>query len=60
MEANKAKSVLRITEAAELLCISTGLAYDLARRGELPGCSRIGRKRFLVSRAALEKAIELR
>ena len=43
-----------VEDAARLLGISRGLAYDLARRGELPGACRLGSKRFVVSRQALE------
>ena len=40
---------LTIEQAAGLAGISRSLAYDLARRGELPGVVRLGR-RLLVSR----------
>jgi excisionase family DNA binding protein len=44
-----------LTEAAERLGISRGLAYEAASRGELPVC-RIGR-RILVPRAALARLL---
>ena len=44
--------VLTIPAAAELLGISTDLAYDLARRNELPGAVHLGR-RWVVSRPRL-------
>ena len=44
--------VLSVPEAAELLGISRDLAYDLARRGELPGAVQLGR-RWVVSRPKL-------
>lgn len=44
--------VLTISEAAALLRISRGLAYELARRNELP-VMRLGR-RVMVSRRALD------
>jgi len=44
--------VMSVTEAAKLLGISRGLAYELARTGRLP-CVRLGR-RLVVPRAALE------
>ncbi len=44
--------VLTIPEAATLLRISRGLAYELARRNELP-VIRLGR-RIVVSRRALD------
>ena len=43
--------VVSVTEAAELLGISRGLAYELARGGQLPSL-RLGR-RLVVPRAAL-------
>lgn len=51
------RRTLNIPEAAELLGISRGLAYELARRDELPVpvlC--LGRRR-VVSRAALNAAL---
>ena len=35
-------NVVSVPEAAELLGISKDLAYDLARRGELPGAFQLG------------------
>ena len=49
---------LSIEEACRLYGIGRTLGYDLARRGELPGVIRLGR-RLLVSRPALEKALGL-
>ena len=43
---------LTIPEAAELLGVSRGVAYEAARTGELPGVIRLGR-RLLVSRVRL-------
>jgi excisionase family DNA binding protein len=43
--------VMSVEEAARLLGISRGLAYELARRGDLP-CLRLGR-RMVVPRVAL-------
>jgi excisionase family DNA binding protein len=48
--------VVSVTEAAELLGISRGLAYELARTGELPSL-RLGR-RLVVPRAALLSWLE--
>jgi excisionase family DNA binding protein len=45
-----------IDEAARLLGISRGLAYKLAREGQLPGAISLGR-RFVVARAALERLL---
>ena len=43
-----------IKEAAAKLGISKNLAYELARRGELPGVIKLGEKRIVVSRIQLE------
>jgi excisionase family DNA binding protein len=43
---------LTVPEAAELLGVSRGVAYEAARSGELPGVIRLGR-RLLVSKAHL-------
>ena len=48
--------VLSVTEAAGLLGISRGLAYELVARGELPSL-RLGR-RILVPRRALVALLE--
>jgi excisionase family DNA binding protein len=45
-----------LTEAAERLGISRGLAYEAAHRGELPVC-RFGR-RLLVPRVALDRLLD--
>jgi excisionase family DNA binding protein len=54
MSDQEARATFSVEEAATLLGIGRGLAYDLARRGELPGVFRLGR-RLLVSRTALER-----
>ena len=46
-----------IKEAAAKLGISKNLAYDLARRGELPGVIRLGDKRLVVSKIQLENLL---
>jgi excisionase family DNA binding protein len=48
---SEGRLVVSVTEAAELLGISRGLAYELARAGQLPTL-RLGR-RLVVPRAAL-------
>lgn len=48
--------VVSVPEAAELLGISKDLAYDLARRGELPGAFQLGR-RWRVSLVRLRGAV---
>ncbi|HUV45183.1 MAG TPA: helix-turn-helix domain-containing protein [Dehalococcoidales bacterium] len=57
MESNE-KLTLTIPEAARRLGISRNLAYDIARRGELPGLIRLGRKRMVVSKHMLTKLLE--
>ncbi len=47
---------LTVEEAAQLLGISRGLAYEMARCGKLP-VVRFGR-RLLVSRGALERMLD--
>ena len=47
-----------VTEAAKMLSISKNLAYDLARRGELPGAIRLGQRRIVVSLRQLERLLE--
>lgn len=48
-----------VEEACDRLGIGRTLGYELARRGELPGVIRLGR-RLLVSRPALEQALDAR
>ena len=48
---SEGRLVVSVTEAAELLGISRGLAYELARSGQLPSL-RLGR-RLVVPRVAL-------
>ena len=48
--------VLSVTEAAGMLGISRGLAYELVARGELPSL-RLGR-RIVVPRRALEALLD--
>jgi excisionase family DNA binding protein len=46
--------VISVPEAAGVLGISVGKAWDLARRGQLPGVLRIGHS-VKVSKAVLEE-----
>lgn len=48
---------VNITTAARMLGISKNLAYDLAKRGELPGAIKLGQKRVVVSRMQLENLL---
>jgi len=50
-------ATVSVSQAAELLGIGRNLAYELARRGELPGALRLGR-RIVVSKKALEAFLE--
>lgn len=59
MEEHTESLTLSVDEAALQLGIGRSLAYDLARRGELPGVLRLGR-RLVVSRAILEQALGVR
>ena len=49
---------LKVKQAAAMLGISKNLAYELARRGELPGVIRLGQKRLVVSRLAIERLLQ--
>ena len=51
------KATMRVEDAARFLGIGRQLAYDLAKKNELPGALRLGR-RIVVSRAALERFLE--
>ena len=59
-QGNETKSIERLTvtveEAAQLIGISRGLAYEMARCGKLP-VVRFGR-RLLVPRRALERMLD--
>lgn len=60
MRTNQAdRLTMTVEEACRLLGVGRTVGYDLARRGELPGVIRLGR-RFVVSRPALEDALGLR
>lgn len=47
---------MTVEEACRLLGVGRTVGYELARRGELPGVLRQGR-RLVVSRLALEQAL---
>ena len=55
---NTQKMTLSIPEVAETLGISRNLAYELAARGELPGLIRLGEKRVVCSRLAIERLLQ--
>jgi excisionase family DNA binding protein len=50
------RRTMNVDEAAKALGISRASAYELARRGELPGAIRLG-GRVVVSKAALERVV---
>ncbi len=52
------KLTYSIPEVGKMLGISRNLAYELARRGELPGVIHLGEKRMVVSKSAILKLIE--
>ncbi len=54
IESTEPRRTLTVEQAAAQLGIGRSLAYELARRGELPGALRLG-GRIVVSRAALER-----
>jgi predicted DNA-binding transcriptional regulator AlpA len=55
---NNGRLTMTIPEVAKALGISKALAYELARRDELPvKVLRIGQKRLLVSRIAFERVM---
>ena len=51
---NNERLTLNIKQAAAMLGISKNLAYELAKRGKLPGAIKLGQKRMVVSRIQLE------
>jgi len=55
---NTEKLTLSIPEAAKTLGISRNLAYELAARGELPGVIKLGQKRVVCSRLAIERLLQ--
>lgn len=52
------KLTYSIPEVGKILGISRNLAYELARKGELPGLIHLGEKRMVVSKSAIQKLIE--
>ena len=49
---------LSVAEAGAMLGISRNLAYELARRGELPGTIKLGQKRLVVSRIIIVRLLQ--
>ena len=58
MISNDERLTVSIKQAAIMLGISKNLAYQLARAGELPGVIRLGKKRMVCSRAAIERLLD--
>lgn len=50
------RRTMNLEEWAREVGVGRSLAYELARRGEIPGLLKLG-NRYLVSRAALEKML---
>lgn len=55
---NNERLTLTVAEAGAMLGISRNLAYELARRGELPGTIKLGQKRLVVSKLAIERLLQ--
>ena len=55
---NNERLTLTVAEAGAMLGISRNLAYELARRGELPGIIKLGQKRLVVSKLAIERLLQ--
>ena len=53
MTQQQEKQTFTVEEAAKILGVGRQTAYDLARKGELPGVRRLGR-RVIVSKTELE------
>ncbi len=52
------KLTVSVAEAAAMLGISRNLGYLLARQGQLPGVLKLGQKRLVVSKVAIEKLLQ--
>ena len=50
-------ATVTVGQAAKILGIGRQTAYNLAKKGELPGCRRLG-KRYVISKAALCEYLE--
>lgn len=55
---NGEKLTYSVPEAAEVLGIGRNLAYELAKRGELPGLIHLGEKRVVVSKLAIDRLLQ--
>ncbi len=52
------KLTISVAEAAAMLGISRNLGYNLARQGKLPGVLKLGEKRLVVSKVAIERLLQ--
>ena len=52
------KLTISVEEASKMLGISRNLGYLLARQGLLPGVLKLGQKRIVVSKVAIEKMLQ--
>lgn len=52
------KLTISVEEASKMLGISRNLGYLLARQGQLPGVLKLGQKRLVVSKVAIEKMLQ--
>ena len=52
------KLTISVEEASAMLGISRNLGYLLARQGQLPGVLKLGQKRLVVSKVAIEKMLQ--
>ena len=55
---NSERLTYSIAEACVLLGVSRNLGYQLAKRGELPGLIRLGSKRRVVSKLAINRLLK--
>ena len=51
------RATCSVEEAATILGIGRRLAYEMARDGRLPGTIRLGKRRLVVSRIALDRLL---
>jgi predicted DNA-binding transcriptional regulator AlpA len=52
------KLTISVEEASRMLGISRNLGYLLARQGQLPGVLKLGQKRLVVSKVAIERLLQ--
>jgi excisionase family DNA binding protein len=52
------KLTISVEEASRMLGISRNLGYLLARQGKLPGVLKLGEKRLVISKLAIERLLQ--